>query len=237
MSWHLASLSIVTVALAAFAAALLGAAGPWVLRRIPEPEEPDADKVPYAALADARGLAPALALAAAVMAGVVAWRIDEPELVPVWVLIAGVGSWLTYIDWRTRLLPSAIVMPTYLATFLLVGLGALLLQDSEVFTRALVANIVVYVIFRVLYGIGTRFYGGAFGYGDVRLSGVLALALGALGASEVFVGMYAGFILGAVLGILLSLLRVINSKSYAFGPYMVVGAVIGAAWGSAIYSV
>ncbi|MEO7398529.1 MAG: hypothetical protein ABIW84_08200, partial [Ilumatobacteraceae bacterium] len=101
----------------------------------------------------------------------------------------------------------------------------------------LVASIVVYLIFRVLYWLGGRFFGGAFGYGDVRLSGVLAVGLGALGASEVFVGMYAGFILGAVLGVLLSLLKIIDSKGYAFGPYMVVGAVIGAAWGPAIYAV
>jgi len=227
----------VIVALAALAAAVMGAAGPWVLRRMPEPDEPDEDKVPYADLADARGLTPALAVAAALMAGLVAWRIDHPELVPVWVLIAGVGSWLTYIDWRTKLLPLVIVAPTYLAALVLVGLGAILLQDVHVFTRALVANIVVYLIFRVLYWLGGRFFGGAFGYGDVRLSGVLALGLGALGASEVFVGMYAGFILGAVLGVLLSLLRIIDAKGYAFGPYMVVGAVIGAAWGSAIYAV
>lgn len=226
-----------TVVLAALAAALLGAAGPYVMRRMPEPDEPADDKILYAKLADAPLLAPALAIAAAVMAGLVAWRIDVPELVPVWVLVAGVGSWLTYIDWRTKLLPFVIVAPTYLATLLLVGLGAVLLKESEVFTRALVANIVVYVIFRVLYWLGGRFFGGAFGYGDVRLSGVLALALGSLGGSAVFVGMYAGFILGAVLGILLSLLKVIDSKAYAFGPYMVVGAVIGAAWGSAIYSV
>jgi leader peptidase (prepilin peptidase)/N-methyltransferase len=204
---------------------------------MPEPVEPDEGKIPYAELATARGLAPALAIAAALMAGVVAWRIDLPELVPVWVLIAGVGSWLTYIDWRTKLLPLVIVAPAYVATLVLVGVGALLLQDVHVFTRALVANIVVYVIYRVLYWFGSRFFGGAFGYGDVRLSGVLALGLGALGRSEVFVGMYAGFVLGAVLGVLLSLLKIIDSKSYAFGPYMVVGAVLGAAWGSAIYSV
>ena len=96
------------------------------------------------------------------MAGLVAWRIDRPELLPVWVLVAGVGSWLTYIDWRTKLLPLVIVGPTYVATVLLVGLGALLLHDVHVFTRALVANIVVYVIFRVLYWLGGRFFGGAF---------------------------------------------------------------------------
>lgn len=237
VSSALASVPSVTIALAAVAAAVLGALGPWVMRRMPEPEDPDDDKLPYAQLADASGLAVALAIAAALMAGVVAWRIETPELVPVWVLMAGVGSWLAYIDWRTKLLPFVIVAPTYLASLLLVGLGALLLKDAEVFTRALVANIVVYVIFRVLYWIGGRFFGGAFGYGDVRLSGVLALALGALGGSAVFVGMYAGFILGAVFGVVLSRLKIVDSKGYAFGPYMVAGAIIGAAWSSSIYAV
>ncbi len=226
-----------TIAIAALAAAVIGACGPWVMRRMPEPEKPADDKIPYAQLADARGLALWLATAAAVMAGIVAWRLDRAELLPVWVLITGVGAWLTYIDWRTRLLPLVIVVPTYLATLLLVGLAALLMQDAQVFVRALVANIVVYVIFRVLYWIGRRFFGGAFGYGDVRLSGVLSLGLGAISGGAVIVGMYAGFILGAVLGVLFSLLKIIDAKGYAFGPYMVVGAVIGAAWGPAIYAV
>ena len=220
-----------TIAIAALAAALLGAVGPFVMRRIPEPPEPDADKVPYAALSHAKGLTIGLALGAALMAGVVAWRIDHAELLPAWVLVTGVGSWLVFIDWRTRLLPYVVVAPTYLATLALVGLGAFLLGDPHVFVDALVANIVVYVIFRILYQIAR----GAFGFGDVRLSGVLAAALGALGGHEVMVGMYAGFLLGAVFGLVLSRLKIVDPKSYAFGPYMVVGAVIGAAWGPAVY--
>lgn len=220
-----------TIAIAALAAALLGAAGPYVMRRLPEPPEPDADKVPYAAMSHTRGLAVGLALGAALMAGVVAWRIDHPELLPAWVLVAGVGSWLVFIDWRTRLLPYVVVAPTYLATLALVGLAALLLRDVDVFVDALVANIVVYVIFRILHWIAR----GAFGFGDVRLSGVLAAALGALGVHEVMVGMYAGFLLGAVFGLVLSRLKIVDPTSYAFGPYMVVGAVIGAAWGPAVY--
>jgi leader peptidase (prepilin peptidase) / N-methyltransferase len=227
----------VTIVIAAVVAALIGAAGPQVMRRMPEPAEPDPDKLPYAVLSELRGLTLGLAAASAVMAGLVAWRIDHPELLPLWVLVAGVGSWLAFIDWHTRLLPFVIVAPTYVASLVLVGLGALLLDDVQVLVDALVANIVVYVIYRVLHWIAGRFFGGAFGYGDVRLSGVLALALGALGASEIFVGMYAGFILGAVLGIVLSRLRLVDPKGYAFGPYMIVGAVIGAAWGPAVYSV
>jgi leader peptidase (prepilin peptidase)/N-methyltransferase len=221
----------VTIAIAALAAALLGAAGPFVMRRIPEPPEPDEDKVTYAKLSETKGLTVGLALGAALLAGVVAWRIDHAELVPVWVLVTGVGSWLVFIDWRTRLLPYVLVAPAYLATLLLVGLGALLLGDMDVLVHALVANVVVYVIYRILHLIAR----GAFGFGDVRLSGVLAPALGALGTSELLVGLYAGFILGAVFGILLSRLKIVDPKSYAFGPYMIVGAVIGAAWGPAIY--
>lgn len=225
-----------TIAIAAVVAALVGAAGPLVMRRIPEPPEPDADKLPYAVLSETRGLAVGLAISSALMAAVVAWRIDDAELLPLWILVAGVGSWLAFTDWHTRLLPFVIVAPTYLAAVVLAALGALLLDDVQVFVHALVANIVVYVIFRVFHWIAGRFFGGAFGYGDVRLSGVLALALGALGANEVFVGMYAGFILGAVLGVVLSRLKIVDPQGYAFGPYMIVGAVIGAAWGPTFYS-
>lgn len=224
-----------TVILAVIAAAVVGALGPDVLRRLPEPPTPDDDKLPYAVLAEFRLLRIGLAVSAAVMAGIVAWRIDDPELLPVWVVFAGVGSWLAFVDWHTRLLPFRLVAPLYGVTLALVALGALLIGDRDVLVHALVANVVVYLLFRLFYWIGRRYFGGALGYGDVRLSGVVALALGALGSSEVFVGTYAGFILGAVLGIVLSRLRLVDPKGYAFGPYMVVGAVVGAAFGPAIY--
>ena len=224
------------IVIAAAAAALVGALGPMVLRRIPEPPQPDADKVPYATLADIRLLWLWLALASAVMAAVVAWQVDEPELVPVWVVLAGVGSWLAFVDWHTKLLPFLLVAPLYVVTLALVALAGLLLDDRDVLVRAVVANVVVYAVFRLLHWFGNRFFGGAFGYGDVRLSGVLALALGAIGVSEVIVGIYGGFILGAVLGVVLSRLKIIDPRGYAFGPYMVVGAMVGAAWGPALYA-
>ncbi|MFC5678568.1 prepilin peptidase [Aeromicrobium endophyticum] len=224
-----------TIVVAALCAALIGALGPEILRRVPEPPVPDDDKLPYAVLAEFRLLRLGLAAAAATMAAVVAWRIDEPELLPVWVVVAGVGALLSFVDWHTRLLPFLIVAPLYVVTIALVGLGALLLDDRDVLVHALVANVVVYGVFRLLHWAGNRFAGGAFGYGDVRLSGVLAPALGALGTDEVLVGMYAGFILGAVLGVVLSRLRIVDPQGFAFGPYMVAGAVLGAAFGPAIY--
>lgn len=226
-----------TIVIAAVVAALVAALGPEVLRRLPEPPDPDDDKLPYEVLSEFRFLRIGLAVSAAVMAGIVAWKIDDVELLPVWIAIAAAGSWLAFIDWHTQLLPYAIVAPLYVTALALVALAALLLDDRDVLVRALVANAVVYALFRLFHWGGARFFNGAFGYGDVRLSAVLALALGSLGTSEVLVGVYAGFILGAVCGIVLSRLGVVDAGGYAFGPYMVVGAVLGAAWGPAIYSV
>lgn len=223
-----------TIALAAVAAAIIGAAGPLVLARLPEPDEPDDDKVSYGELARVPFLAVWFAAGAAVMAGVVAWTAPG-ELVPVWVLFAGVGTWLAYVDWRTRLLPFLLVAPTYLATLALVALGAFLLDDWSVLVKGLIGNVAVFVVFWLVYQLGKLFGGGAFGYGDVRLSGVVGLALGALGAAETLTGTYGGFVLGAIGGLVFSRLGWVDRKGFAFGPYMVVGAVIGAAWGPYIW--
>ena len=223
-----------TVALAALAAALIGAAGPFVIARLPEPPDADDDKIAYLELARASHLVLWFAAAAAAMAAVVAWQL-APELVPVWVLFAGVGTWLGYVDWRTRLLPFLLVAPMYVLTLALVVLGALLLDDWSALATALIGNVAVFGAFWLVYLVGRLFGGGAFGYGDVRLSAVVGLALGALGAAETLTGTYAGFVLGAIGGLVFSRLGWVDRKGFAFGPYMVVGAIVGAAWGPSIW--
>ena len=220
--------------MAAAAASLLGAAGPFVIGRLPEPPDPDDDKIAYAELARARHLWLWFAGSAAVLAGVAAWRVP-PELVPMWVLFAGVGTWLAYVDWRTRLLPFLFVAPMYVATLALVALGALMLDDWGVLFEALIGNFAVFAVFWLVYMVGRLFSGGAFGYGDVRLAGVVGLALGALGAAETLTGTYGGFVLGALGGLAFSRLGWVDRKGFAFGPYMVVGAIVGAAWGPSIW--
>jgi leader peptidase (prepilin peptidase)/N-methyltransferase len=70
-------------------------------------------------------------------------------------------------------------------------------------------------------------YPAGMGYGDVRLSGVLGLALGFAGWGPLIVGVYAGFLLGGIGGSLLTALRIVDRRSYPFGPFMLLGAVVG----------
>lgn len=218
------------VVVAALAAGLLATGGPRVLARLPEPPEPNSDKTSYADLAAAPHLAIWLGVSAAAFAGIVAFVIDVDWLVPAWVVFAAVGVLLAYIDWNTKLLPRLIVLPLDAAMLLLVTLAALLEDDWSMLRRAVILAAIVFVIFWLSNLVFPR----GLGYGDVRLSFGLALPLGALGGQELLVGIYAGFLIGAVGAIILSRLRIVDARDFAFGPYLVLGAFVGSVWGPSI---
>ena len=132
------------------------------------------------------------------------------------------------IDWRTHLLPTKVVWPTTLATAALVVVAWIVTGDNDDLVRAGWGFLIAYGTFFVLWFI----YPKGLGYGDVRLAGVLGLALGYLGWGELLVGLYAGFLLGGIGGGLLSVLKVVERKAFPFGPFMVVGALLGVLWGA-----
>ena len=112
----------------------------------------------------------------------------------------------------------------------LVALAALLEDDWSLLRRAVILAVIVFVIFWLSNFVFPR----GLGYGDVRLSFGLALPLGALGGQQLLVGVYAGFLIGAVGAIILSRLRIVDAHDFAFGPYLVLGAFVGAIWGPSI---
>jgi len=207
-------------------AAVAGAIGlvvPRALARLPEPEEADADKPAYAALASTRGLGGWAAGAAAVVAGSIGAVLGADWSLPAWVYLSVVGVTLGFVDWHTKLLPYRIVAPSYVVVGLLLGVAAVVTQDRGAATRAVIAWVGAFAMFYLL----NLIHPAGLGYGDVRLSGLLAMALGWLGWVELMVGLYAGFLLGAVVGGILALARVVDRKSYPFGPFMLAGAWVG----------
>lgn len=196
-------------------------AGPWVMRRIPEPVlEEGETKTPYAELAGRRAALWCGGLAA-VAGGVVAARIGWAPQLPALAVLAVSGAVLGYIDIRTKFLPSAIIWPSYGLVIVLLAAGMAVDQDRDGLLRAAIAGAVTFAVFYLLW----RIYPGGVGFGDVRLSGLLGVALGSLGWGETVAGVYGGFVLGALIGALMTGFKL--KQKFAFGPFMLAGAVAG----------
>ncbi|MDQ3628138.1 MAG: A24 family peptidase [Actinomycetota bacterium] len=216
-----ADLAIATAAAAA--AGALAWFSPRLVAALPEPEDAAEGKPLYADLAVRRALAPRLAVAAALAAGAVGVVLADRAVLLAWVYVCAIGVVLAFIDWHTALLPFRIVAPSYAVVAALVLLAAGLERDLDLLVRAGIGWVASFSIFFLMWLVYRR----GLGYGDVRLSGVLGMALAAVGWQELVIGMYAGFLFGALGGGILALLRKVDRKAYPFGPFMVLGACFG----------
>jgi leader peptidase (prepilin peptidase)/N-methyltransferase len=119
---------------------------------------------------------------------------------------------------------NAIVLPSYAVGLVLLGLAALADRDSGAFVGALVGMVALFGFYFFL----AFAYPAGMGFGDVKLAGVLGLYLGYLGAGELVVGAFAGFLLGGLTGaVLVALRRAGRTSAIPFGPFMLAGALVG----------
>ncbi|WP_134741646.1 A24 family peptidase [Nocardioides sp. 503] len=217
----------------------LGLLVPELVRRVPEPPpeppaeptgEPPAAKETYAAVAARPGLAAKAALAAALAGAVIGAVVGAHWPLLYLVPLVPICVALAVIDWRTSLLPTRVIAPTYVLTVGLVLVVAAVTGDVDDLVRAGWGWLIAGGSFLLLWFV----HPAGLGYGDVRLSGILGIALGHLGWGELLVGLYAGFLLGGLGGGLLALLRVVDRRAFPFGPFMLVGALAGIAVGEPV---
>jgi len=251
MTWYLE-----TAAVSAAVGLVSGLGVPALIARVPEPvsaddkiDEADAEvpeelgqtldkvapvdevaeqpKEPYASIAATPGLRRGAAAAGAVLAGLLGAKVGWDWDLLLLLYLVPVGIALAVIDWRTRLLPTWIIAPSYFVVIALALVGVVVMQDGSDLMRAGWGWAISGGTFLLLWLI----YPKGMGYGDVRLSGVLGIVLGHLGWGPLLLGVYAGFLLGGIGGVVLSALRIVERKAYPFGPFMLLGAVVGVLWG------
>lgn len=189
-------------------------------------------KVLYRDLAARPGLSGRMSMATGLVAAVLVVGVGIEPALAVLLPLVPIGVALTVIDWHTTLLPTRIIAPTYVLVIVAIGLAGVLSSDTSAIVRAGFGWLVMGGFFFVLWLIYPR----GLGYGDVRLSGVLGLALGYLGWPALVIGMYAAFLIGGLGGALLGVLRIVDRKRFPFGPFMLVAAVVGVLFGPAIAS-
>lgn len=164
------------------------------------------------ALATARRPDPRLLAAASVGAALlIAWRAEGLLHGCALALVALSGTAAGWIDAYERRLPDVLVLPMYPAV------GALLLGtgDGDAMLRAVLCAAAGMGV----YGIGC--VAGQLGFGDVKLAGLLGLALGWMSWQAAAAAPLAAVLIGGVQAVAVLLLR---RRDFPFGPAMLLGA-------------
>jgi len=169
-------------------------------------------------------------ICAALFAGMAARLADSWALPAYLVLTAGLVA-LALIDLEHYLLPNRIVYPLTVAMLALLTLAAVGDGDGDALIRAVLGGVAAFAALGVLHVASPR----SMGFGDVKLAFVLGLALGWLGWGELLLGLFLGFLYGAVVGVTLMALRLRGRKDHVpFGPFLAAGTLTAVLWGDAI---
>jgi len=182
----------------------------------------------------------------AVMLGYWAWQQEAPNstwpvgfdpLLFVLMIVLTVAAALVVTDVTTMRLPDSLTLPLYPVAVL--GLVVAALTSGQSFldapwVRSLLSALVWGGFYFALFAIGPIFLGKeSMGFGDVKLAPVLGLLLGWVGWGASMTGLFAGFLIGAVMGIVM---RVGRGQAFPYGPSLLAGALLGLLFGQAIAS-
>lgn len=148
-------------------------------------------------------------------------------------LVMAVSVALALIDIDTHTLPNRIVLPMYPVLVVLLAASSVLTGDWAAMLRGLLGLVILGGMYLVLAIAAPR----GMGFGDVKLAGALGLLLAYLGWGPLAVGAFGAFLLGGTFGIVLLLTRRAGrSTGIPFGPWMLLGAWVGAFSGVPIWN-
>jgi leader peptidase (prepilin peptidase) / N-methyltransferase len=174
---------------------------------------------------------PLVELATGVVFVVLAVRIGFAWELPAYLYLGAIGVALAMIDIDVKRLPNAIVLPSYVVVAVLLGAAAAIEGEWATMLRAVLAGMALYAFYFLLMLVYPR----GMGFGDVKLAGILGAYLGWLGWGELVVGSFLGFLVGGVFGLALMVVGRAGRKSaIPFGPWMLLGALLGILWGGAL---
>ncbi|MBI4884412.1 MAG: prepilin peptidase [Actinobacteria bacterium] len=142
-------------------------------------------------------------------------------------LIAGLVA-LSWIDLRTRRLPRQIIYATALVGVPLLCVAALAEGEPKRLWMLLAGAGISLAAMALIYWASN----GGMGDGDVRLAPLLGAYLGFLNPGLALVGLFFGFLAGAVVGVAVMVIVGGDRKmKVPFGPFMALGTVVAVFYG------
>lgn len=163
------------------------------------------------------------ALAGLVLGALAGAAAGWTALLPAFLSLALATTPLVVIDFEHHRLPNRLVVAAAVGAAVFGVLAAAVRDDWHALLHGVEGAAAVYAVLFALAFLAPR----AFGYGDVKLGGVLGGYLGWFGWLHVYYGIFGGFLVGAVLGVALMATRRATLKTaMAFGPMLVLGALL-----------
>ena len=130
---------------------------------------------------------------------------------------------LVWIDLHEFRLPREITYTAFVLGSIGLVLAALIEDEPERIWKAFVGAAIALAIMGLIY-LASR---GQMGEGDVRLSPLLGLYLGYLHLGTVPIGLFLGFLIGAVVGVVAMAVGSAGRKTaLPFGPFLAAGTVL-----------
>ncbi|MDR1791272.1 MAG: A24 family peptidase [Propionibacteriaceae bacterium] len=151
----------------------------------------------------------------AVLAAASIAYLNNWEMLPALAPLTLVGPWLAAVDFDVHRLPTRILIPTAITTGAGICGTCLLIQDWTPALYAAGGAIACGLVFFAVYHASH----GTVGFGDVRLAGIIGLAVGTRHFAYPLIGIIVGCILSMIWA-----LTVHKQKPWPFGPWLLAGA-------------
>ncbi|HEY0637341.1 MAG TPA: A24 family peptidase [Pseudonocardiaceae bacterium] len=162
-------------------------------------------------------------LATAATLALVLGRLAGRWEVAAFAVLAVLGVLLSVVDLTVRRLPDRVTLPAYPLVFGLLTVAAVAGDDPGALLRSALGGLVLAAAYLALALLRPGHLGG----GDVKLAGLLGLALGWLGWHALLWGTTLAFVLFALVGLALLATRRITARSHLpFGPFMLAATLL-----------
>ena len=140
-----------------------------------------------------------------------------------WIVLISVGVPLSIMDIISRRLPNVLTSALFVLSAIIISISGIVDHASSRVISSFIDSLVLSISFLIV-SFATR---GGMGMGDVKLSAGIGLIAGFYGTQTLFLSTFLSFILGALVGVALLLLRKGNLKTtLPFGPFMIIGQLV-----------
>lgn len=158
---------------------------------------------------------------------VLAWRLDSAIALLSYSYLAAVLVPLAIVDLAEQRLPSVVVLPSYLVLGATFSADAVLESSYHNLLRSMAGMVILAAVYLVL-----ALTTGGLGAGDVKLAGLLGLALGWWSWAALLTGTFLGWLLAVMARVALRATgRLDRNDPMPLGPFLALGALATIALG------